>query len=71
MTRPSNKFVATILITDGPLCRQRVIRAESDLAEEAIRHCAEKATAMGWKPPTRWQWWRHKDSTSPSVTQIS
>lgn len=68
--RPKIMFVATILVTDGPLCRQRAIRAESDLAEEAMRHCLEKAVAMGWTPPTRWQWWRHRDSTAPSVTTI-
>jgi hypothetical protein len=65
-----DRYAATIRVTDGPFREPRYISAHAPDKDEALRLCEAQAAAQGWRAPTRWQWWRRKDSKAPFVSAL-
>ncbi len=62
-----DRYAATLTVRKYPFCEPYFISAYAPEKDEALRRCREAADKAGWKPPSRWQWWRRSDSKDPYV----
>lgn len=59
-------YAAYIHYTRTPFSQSHVIEAIALDEAQATRLCEYRATQVGWKPPSWWQWWRRRDSVKPA-----
>jgi hypothetical protein len=60
-------YSATIIYTQYPFGKKIYIMGTSPTRNGAYLICLHKAEELNWKRPSKWQWWRRKDSSAPYI----